>query len=685
MKRCFQFLFALLLCGFAAALLTAATVPASNPVHGGNYSQKDLLRYIADNTQMASTGSGVATVPSANPVHGANFSQTDLLRYIADYTQEMSALGLAVNQDWKTNVRVASTANATLATAFENGDTLDGVTLATGDRILLKDQSTASQNGIYTVAASGAPSRASDSDTWAELPGSVVVVTAGTANSGTAWRNSSAATGTLDSTSISYTAFGSGGGSVSDAAYGAGWNGDTTTAPSKNAVYDKFESLGGGGFDATAIDSPTWSDGANASNTWTFNLSGTDSTWTQGSNNWIFGVGSIDLGSAGVRISQDGDGALTLLGLGNGNDEDLTINFDDGSANTVNISSSTGVTSIGLGAIGLTSSGEINATTGTFATLSGNAFNVSDSGSGFHGSFSPASLDADYTYTLPSANGTLALLEGNNTWSGTNTFGALTITTLSATNFRVLDSIDQSHAMKIVAGSNLTADRNLTFTTGDAARTVTISGDVTLPAGTALVSGGALGTPSSATLTNATGLPVSTGISGLGTGVATALATPSSANLATAITDETGSGALVFGTKPFIDHGVSMSSDDTCNGTGRSGLNNSGGVTQWDTVYLNSSSQWVLADANGSGTYPCRGLAVATVSTGGATTIITRGTVRNDSWTWTPGGTIYLSTTAGGLTQTAPSTTGDKVQVIGYALDADTMAVEIGTDYGTAP
>lgn len=62
----------------------------------------------------------------------------------------------------------------------------------------------------------------------------------------------------------------------------------------------------------------------------------------------------------------------------------------------------------------------------------------------------------------------------------------------------------------------------------------------------------ALGTPSSATLTNATGLPVATGVSGLGTGVATFLATPSSANLASAVTDETGSGALVFGTSPTL-------------------------------------------------------------------------------------------------------------------------------------
>ena len=62
----------------------------------------------------------------------------------------------------------------------------------------------------------------------------------------------------------------------------------------------------------------------------------------------------------------------------------------------------------------------------------------------------------------------------------------------------------------------------------------------------------ALGTATSGTLTNCTGLPISTGVSGLGTGVATFLATPSSANLASAVTDETGSGALVFATTPTL-------------------------------------------------------------------------------------------------------------------------------------
>lgn len=144
---------------------------------------------------------------------------------------------------------------------------------------------------------------------------------------------------------------------------------------------------------------------------------------------------------------------------------------------------------------------------------------------------------------------------------------------------------------------------------------------------------------------------------------------------------------VTIGTGGFTsDLGTTVSeADDTYYGLTRSGLNNSGGVTQWDAVYLNGSSAWVKADADGSGTYPARGIAVATAADGVATVVLTRGTIRNDAWTWTPGGTIYLSTTTGTMTQTVPSSEGDKIQILGYALNADTMAVEISPDYGTAP
>lgn len=85
---------------------------------------------------------------------------------------------------YKMNVRVATTTNGTLATAYANAQTIDGVTLATGDRILIKDQTTQTENGIYIVAASGAPARATDANTTAELNDATVYVLDGTVNSG---------------------------------------------------------------------------------------------------------------------------------------------------------------------------------------------------------------------------------------------------------------------------------------------------------------------------------------------------------------------------------------------------------------------------------------------------------------------------------------------------------------------
>lgn len=86
------------------------------------------------------------------------------------------------------SVKAATTGNITLSTDVENGDTLDGITLATGDRILVKDQTTKSQNGIYVVSASGAPTRATDFDTAAEIDsGDFVFVDSGTTYGNTGW------------------------------------------------------------------------------------------------------------------------------------------------------------------------------------------------------------------------------------------------------------------------------------------------------------------------------------------------------------------------------------------------------------------------------------------------------------------------------------------------------------------
>ena len=116
--------------------------------------------------------------------------------------------------DVKDSVRVATTAAVLLASGLENGDTVDGVTLATGDRVLVKDQSTASENGIYVVQASGAAVRATDADTSAEVTsGMFTFVAEGTVNADSGWVLSTNDTITLGTTALTFAQF-SGAGQV---------------------------------------------------------------------------------------------------------------------------------------------------------------------------------------------------------------------------------------------------------------------------------------------------------------------------------------------------------------------------------------------------------------------------------------------------------------------------------------
>ena len=90
--------------------------------------------------------------------------------------------GVSQGLDVKDSVKATTTANGTLASAFANGQTIDGITLATNDRILIKDQSTQTENGIYKVNASGAPTRVDDLAAGADAAGAFVFVEQGTVN-----------------------------------------------------------------------------------------------------------------------------------------------------------------------------------------------------------------------------------------------------------------------------------------------------------------------------------------------------------------------------------------------------------------------------------------------------------------------------------------------------------------------
>ena len=99
----------------------------------------------------------------------------------------------------------ASTANVNISNGLEAGDSIDGVTLVAGDRVLLKDQSTATENGLYLAVSSGAASRDPEHDTIAELSGGLIVINQGTANDNKIFLCTTDSTGSIGSTSITYT------------------------------------------------------------------------------------------------------------------------------------------------------------------------------------------------------------------------------------------------------------------------------------------------------------------------------------------------------------------------------------------------------------------------------------------------------------------------------------------------
>lgn len=117
---------------------------------------------------------------------------------------------------WKDAARAATTANGTLASAFANGSVIDGVTLVTGDRILLKNQTTGTENGLYTVNASGAPTRATDANASGDILQMAVFIEEGTTQADTAWVLTNNGAITLGTTALTYAQFGAG------AAYSAG-------------------------------------------------------------------------------------------------------------------------------------------------------------------------------------------------------------------------------------------------------------------------------------------------------------------------------------------------------------------------------------------------------------------------------------------------------------------------------
>lgn len=150
----------------------------------GSYALKGNGTSAIAQATLADLGSTTADFPMANHKLTGLADGTAAQDAVTKFQLDSAVAGVF----YKTAVKVASTAPATLTTAFANGQTLDGVALVTGDRILIKDQTAAEVDGIYTVNVSGAPTRATDADLAAEITtGATVFVDQGTTQGNSQW------------------------------------------------------------------------------------------------------------------------------------------------------------------------------------------------------------------------------------------------------------------------------------------------------------------------------------------------------------------------------------------------------------------------------------------------------------------------------------------------------------------
>jgi phage-related tail fiber protein len=226
-----------------ADVAAGAAIATSKLADGANFLKKDPLNsnyYTA--SAIIDMGSNKITNLDA-PVSG-----NDAARLVDVQNAQTGLSG-------KESVRVATTANITLSGA----QTIDGVSVVAGDRVLVKNQSTATTNGIY-ICATGAWTRALDADSAGELKaGSFVFVTEGTINADSGWILSTDGAITIGTTAINWTQF-SGGGQIIAGA-GLTKSGNTidivSASPARIVVNADSIDLAGSGVGAGTYNSVT--------------------------------------------------------------------------------------------------------------------------------------------------------------------------------------------------------------------------------------------------------------------------------------------------------------------------------------------------------------------------------------------------------------------------------------------
>ena len=173
-----------------------------------NFIVGDGSNFVTESGATARTSLGLGTIATqaANNVAitGGSITGMSAPSGSSDVTTKSYVDDLVAGLKTRIITRVATTANINLSNALENGDTLDGISLATGNKVLVKNQTDATENGIYLVAASGAASRDPDFNTVDELAGQLVIIQEGTTNEDTIFLCTTDTGGTIGSVNITF-------------------------------------------------------------------------------------------------------------------------------------------------------------------------------------------------------------------------------------------------------------------------------------------------------------------------------------------------------------------------------------------------------------------------------------------------------------------------------------------------